>query len=64
VSEDNAATRIAERCQQWQILPAEERIRRVHSAAADVAAYARRRRAYLRPRSRTNDFLFIKERAT
>jgi hypothetical protein len=56
VTDDNA---IEERRQQWQQLPADERIRRVHSTAAEVAAYARWRKAHLRPRKRTNDFLFI-----
>jgi len=56
VTDDNA---IEERRQQWQRLSADERIKRVRRIAADVAAYARWRKAYLKPRRRTNDFLFI-----
>lgn len=57
---DTAAT-IADRRQRWQRLPADQRIKRVHTAVADVIAYARWRRSQRRPRQRNNDFLFLKE---
>ena len=58
---DDNATRIADRRQQWQRLPADKRITRVHRTGADVIAYARWRKAYLRRRNRANDYLFIKD---
>lgn len=56
---DTAAT-IADRRQRWQRLPADQRIRRVHTAVADAIAYARWRRQPGR-RHPNNDFLFLKE---
>lgn len=60
MTDDTMAT-IDDRRRQWQRLPADARIKRVHTAVADVIAYARWRRAQLRPRQRNNDFLFLKE---
>ncbi len=57
----DTATTIADRRQQWQRLPADQRIKRVHSTVADVIAYARLRKLYLRRRNRANDYLFIKD---
>ncbi len=57
----DTATTIADRRQQWQRLPADQRIKRVHRTAIDVIIYARWRKSYLRRRNRANDYLFIKE---
>lgn len=57
---DNA-TRIDERRRQWQKLPADQRIKRVHRTATDVILYARWLRSQRRRRNRANDYLFIKE---
>lgn len=53
-------TTIAERRRQWQQLPADQKLQRVHRAAADLIEIARWRRQQ-RQRLQTNDFLFIKE---
>ena len=58
---DDNATRIDERRRQWQRLPADQRIRRVHTTATEVIIYARWLRSQRRRRNRSNDYLFIKE---
>lgn len=57
---DDPQARIADRRRQWQKMTAEQRIRRVHTAVADLIAYARWRRQPGR-RHQNNDFLFLKE---
>lgn len=50
------AATIADRRQQWQRLPADVRIKRVHDAVLRTVEHARWRRMYRQ--NRTNDFLF------
>lgn len=53
---DDSAARIADRRRQWQQLPAEQRLSRIHGAVLRTVEIARWRR--MRRQQRTNDFLF------